>query len=91
MRDPVVEELRALIAEGDRVLVETVNRRLELVARLWRHKREAGLPVFDRERERALLERLAAANSGPLSDEGVRDLVRAVLDLTKRELERTED
>jgi hypothetical protein len=35
-----------------------------------------------------MLEELRAANSGPLSDEGAEALLQAVLDLTKREVER---
>ena len=88
MVDPVVSELRALIAASDREVVEAVNRRLELVARLWEHKRGAGIDVVDPDRERTLLAELAAANAGPLTDDGLRELVQALLDLTKRELER---
>jgi hypothetical protein len=33
-----------------------------------------------------LLDDLVSANSGPLSDEGVGDLFRELLDLTKREV-----
>ena len=41
-----------------------------------------------REREAWLLDHLRDANSGPLSDEGLRELLATVLDLTKRELTR---
>jgi chorismate mutase len=42
----------------------------------------------DPERERALLAELAAANPGPLSAEGLEELVAFVLDLSKREVAR---
>ncbi|MCS7006370.1 MAG: chorismate mutase [Thermoleophilia bacterium] len=86
--DPVIRELRAEISALDRTLVETVNARIALVARLRRYKAEKGLPFVDPERERELLEELAAANEGPLSDEGLRELVAGLLDLTKREVAR---
>jgi len=89
MGDPVVDELRAQITAADRELVAAFNRRLELVARLWRHKGEHGIPVVDAERERQIADQLAAANAGPLSEEGVRELVAAVLALTKKELSRS--
>lgn len=86
MPDPLVESLRAEITAADRDLVAAFNRRLELVERLWAHKRASGIDVVDPDRERAIVDALAAANAGPLSDEGLRELVHAVLALTKSEL-----
>jgi chorismate mutase len=68
-------------------VLDALNRRLELVARLKHHKEETGLAFLDPERERQMLAELRAANVGPLSDEGVEVLLRALLDLTKAELE----
>jgi chorismate mutase len=89
--DPVVRDLRVEISELDRTIVEAVNARLELVARLKRYKASQGLPFLDPERERQLVEELARANSGPLSDQGLRDLVASLLELTKREVARDGD
>jgi chorismate mutase len=84
--DPLIAELRARISEVDREVLAAFNHRLELVARLKRHKDELGLDFVDPDRERRMLEELRAANPGPLSDEGVETLLRALLDLTKREV-----
>jgi chorismate mutase len=84
--DPTIERLRGELAKEDRAILDAVNARLRLVAELKRYKAEAGIPFVDPEQEQRLLERLAAANTGPLSDEGVRELFRAILALTKREL-----
>jgi len=86
MTDPTVQRLRDEISELDRSILEAVNGRLELVAALRRHKQDVGLPFLDPDRERQLLEELATANSGPLSDEGLRELFSGLLDLTKREV-----
>jgi chorismate mutase len=86
MSDPFVDELRAQISALDREVLDAFNRRLELVARLKRHKDEHGLAFLDPDRERRMLEELRAANGGPLSDEGVAVLLAALLDLTRREL-----
>jgi chorismate mutase len=86
MTDPTVQRLRDEISALDRAILDAVNRRIDLVASLRRHKQEVGLPFLDPERERALLDDLVSANSGPLSDEGVGDLFRELLDLTKREV-----
>ena len=86
MTDPTVQRLRAEITELDRAILDAVNGRIELVAALRRHKQEVGLPFLDPDRERQLLDDLARANGGPLSDDGLRELFAGLLDLTKREV-----
>ena len=80
------EELRAEIAANDAEIVAAVNRRLELVAELWRLKADRGDARLDPDRERRLREQLARQNGGPLSEEGLERLVDELLALTKREL-----
>lgn len=77
--------LRARIDEVDRSLLDAVNERLRLVGELWRLKRELGVATVDPARERQIVETLSHANPGPLTREGVEELVEAVLALTKRE------
>jgi chorismate mutase len=86
--DPTLERLRAELAEQDRTILDAVNARLRLVAALKRYKDEAGIPFVDPDQERRVLERLAAANTGPLSEEGVRELFTTILALTKRDVGR---
>ena len=80
------DELRAEIAANDAEIVAAVNRRLRLVAELWRLKAERGDARLDPDRERRLREELARSNDGPLSEEGLERLVDELLALTKREL-----
>ena len=84
--DPLVRQLRQQIADLDETLVDVVNRRLELVARLKRYKEENGFAFEDPEREEWLLGYLLRANRGPLSDDAVRDLHAHVLALCKRDV-----
>ena len=84
--DETVEAYRMRIAAADRALVEAVNARIELVAELKAYKDAHGISFLDPDRERELLRALQAANPGPLSEGGLRDLVEHVLALTKREL-----
>jgi chorismate mutase len=84
--DPTVERFRAKLAAQDRAVLHAVNTRLRLVAELKRYKQETGLAFVDPEQERRLLDRLAAENTGPLSEDGVRRLFAELLALTKREL-----
>ena len=80
------DELRAEIAANDAEIVAAVNRRLELVAELWRLKADRGDARLDPDRERRLREELVRSNGGPLSEEGLERLVDELLALTKREL-----
>jgi chorismate mutase len=84
--DAALDDLRELLAVNDRVLLDLVNKRLDLVRQIKVRKAELGVTFVDPEREAWLLEYLRAANNGPLSDEGLRELLATVLDLTKREL-----
>src|SRR5436189_3669696 len=79
-------ELRAEIEALDRRLLETLNRRLDLVAAVRRHKDAAGERWIDPEREAELLQGLVEANGGPLSERGVRSIFSAILDVLKQEV-----
>jgi chorismate mutase len=84
--DPRVQELRAEITSTDHEILHAVNRRLELVRQLKKHKAAMGYDFLDKSREEALLAELERENSGPLSVEGLREFHTELLDLTKREL-----
>ena len=84
--DPIIRQLRESISDNDRKLMETLNKRLELVARLKRYKDSRGIGFVDPEREEWMLNYLARANRGPLSADGVREFFTRVLELTKREV-----
>ena len=86
--DPRIAQLREQLTANDVEIVEAMNTRLELVARLKQVKEERGIDFLDPAREQWLLEYLADANRGPLSGEGLRELYTTLLDLTKRELDR---
>jgi prephenate dehydrogenase len=81
-----LEALRSEISELDRRLLELLNRRLELVGAVRDHKDAAGERWIDPEREAELLQALAAANQGPLSERGVSSIFSAILDVLKQEV-----
>jgi chorismate mutase len=86
--DPVIRRLREQLSDNDVALVAAMNRRLELVARMWAHKQAHGLDVLDPEREEWMLRYLSRANRGPLTAAGLEELYATVLELTKKELRR---
>ena len=89
--DPLIRQLREQLSDIDRGLVDAVNARLKLVARLKRYKESRGIGFVDPEREEWMFNYLLRANRGPLSEEGLRELYAEVLDLTKREVTRSEE
>jgi 3-deoxy-7-phosphoheptulonate synthase len=84
--DDLMLRLRAAISANDRRIVEAINTRLGLVARMRTHKSSRGIPFHDRVREQHLLDELHEANGGPLSPEGLEEVVRTLLELTRREV-----
>jgi chorismate mutase len=83
--DPVFRDLRGRIAAVDSELVDAVNRRIELVRQLREYKAAHGIEFVDPAQEERLVDRLAAESTGPLSEKGLRELYRTLLELTKRE------
>lgn len=88
MGDPAreLEQFRTEITAIDREIFAAINRRLELVAALKRHKDEHGISFLDSSREEAMIDERVAENGGPLSEPGLRAFYAELLALVKREL-----
>ena len=85
-QDPLIRQLRQQISDNDRAIVDAINTRLKLVARIKEVKEARGLDFVDPEREEWMIRYLERANRGPLSAEGLREIFEELLDLTKREV-----
>jgi len=88
--DPVVKQFREQISDTDRAIVDAVNKRLKLVAQIKSYKESRGLGFLDPEREEWMLQYLTRANRGPLSAGGLHELFTLILDLSKREVSRSD-
>jgi len=88
--DPLIRQLREQLSDNDVRIVEALNARLKLVARLKQVKEERGIGFLDPAREEWMLQYLTRADRGPLSADGLREIYTALLDLTKREVGRGE-
>ncbi len=75
--DPLIRQLREQISDADRTIIEAVNARLKLVAKLKAYKESRGLSFVDPEREEWMLSYLSRANRGPLSGEGLNEIFRS--------------
>ena len=89
--DPLIKQLRQQISDTDRSIVDAINTRLRLVSRLKTYKESRGIDFLDPEREEWMLQYLARANRGPLSQDGLKELFEEILDLTKREVRRGDE
>ena len=89
--DPYVLGVRREISDLDRSLVELVNKRLKLVARLKRYKDEHGIGFVDLAREEWMLQYLQRANRGPLSEAGLAQIYHDLLSLMKQEVQAQND
>jgi chorismate mutase len=89
-QDPLIRQLREQLSDVDRGIVDAINSRLKIVARLKRYKESQGIEFVDPEREEWMFSYLSRANRGPLTAEGLREIYGAILDLTKREIGRQE-
>jgi prephenate dehydrogenase len=82
---PALREAREHIDELDRELIALLHRRAELSTRAGLAKRATGAPVLDPGREAALLQqRREWAREEGLPDEGVADVFRQILTLSRR-------
>ena len=88
--DPLIRQIRQQISDTDRSIVDAINTRLRLVARLKSYKESRGIDFLDPEREEWMLQYLTRANRGPLSHDGLKEIFEEILDLTKREVQRGE-
>ena len=86
MSDDTVTRLRNEITAIDRELVALLNRRIDTVARLKRHKDEHGIAFVDPEREARMVTERLRENAGPLSENGLRAFYAELLALTNREV-----
>jgi chorismate mutase len=89
-----LRELRDAIDQIDRHIVELLAQRLRLVMSVGDYKRANSLPIYDAERERDLLARVANAAPSPLEPAMAQRIFQCVIqesrELEKRHVERKE-
>jgi len=78
--------LREQVSDNDRALIEAINARLRLVAKLKSYKESRGFDFVDPDREEWMLRDVSRSNRGPLSPQGLEEIYTAILDLSKREV-----
>src|SRR6266478_2214748 len=79
-----IEDWRTEINGLDSELLRLLNKRAQLALRVGESKAASGLSVCDHTREREVIERMCAANTGPLDDRAIVELFRAVIHESRR-------
>jgi chorismate mutase len=84
VNDLDLDALRRAIDEVDQRILSLVAERVRLVLAVGDYKRAHGLPVYDPERERALLERLCKVAPPSLDHDTVRRIFERLIDESRR-------
>lgn len=74
-----LEELRRQIDAIDEQLVEMLNQRARVVIEIGRLKSAGGAPIYAPDREKQVLEKIRAANRGPLPDKTLAAIYRELM------------
>ena len=78
-KKPALSTLRSHIDKLDRQLVGLMNERAEIARQIGHVKQSTGQQTYDPSREETVLERVASANDGPLSNESVKAVFRELI------------
>jgi len=82
--DPKLAQLRQRIDDVDQRLLQLIAERMRIVFEVAEYKRERGLPAYDPERERTMLDRLTSLAPPELAPETVRRIFERLIDESRR-------
>jgi len=85
-----LDDLRKRIDLLDESLVRLLNARAACALEIGRLKRDMGIPIYQPEREKEVLNHVQSLNSGPLDDQVIKRLFERIID-EARHLERVAD
>ena len=74
-----ISALRLAIDEIDAKILDLVNQRLLLARQIGAAKKQGGIQIIDRQREKDILDRLRRTNNGPLDDDGLQRIFEAII------------
>ena len=74
-----ISKLRLAIDEIDEQIMDLINRRLMLAEQIGGLKKQGGIRITDRGREKEIIDRLLQKNHGPLSNDGLGHIFAAII------------
>ena len=84
----IIEEWRRRIDQLDSQIVALLNERAEHAIRVGREKQKKHQSIHSPEREAEVLQRAFAANQGPLDEQAIERIFRAIIEESRRLQER---
>ncbi len=79
-----IDDIRIEIDRLDDLLLNLFNQRAFLALKIGKLKKEAGLQVYDPEREKIIFQRMKDENPGPLDNQAIVRLFERVIDESRR-------
>lgn len=79
-----IEDWRIEINEIDEEIIRLLNRRARLATKVGVLKMKAGIAICDPERERVVISRVIAVNTGPLDECAVGKIFRRIIRESRR-------
>ena len=78
-----ISDWRKKIDELDEQIVQLINQRAEAAEAIGELKRAVELPVYEPQREQAVLEHVRAVNPGPLDDAELLHVYERIIDVMR--------
>jgi chorismate mutase len=78
-----ISDWRKKIDDLDQQLVDLLSARARAAHEIGRLKRDAGMPIYEPDREQAVLRHIAEANPGPLSDRELVSIYERIMDIMR--------
>ena len=79
-----IAEWRKAVDVLDREMVKLINQRASVAHEIGRLKREAGMPIYEPAREKAVLANVKSANKGPLDDHDLISIFERIMDMMRK-------
>ncbi len=79
-----ITDWRRKIDEIDRQLVDLISRRAQAAHEIGKLKRSGGLPIYEPDRERAVLEHVIGLNKGPLPSTDLKRIFERIMDVMRQ-------
>ncbi len=78
-----ISDWRKKIDEMDRKLAALLNERARAAIEIGRLKRNTSLPVYEPDRERAVIENVLSSNTGPLAKRDLAQIFERIMDIMR--------
>jgi chorismate mutase len=84
-----ISDWRKKIDDLDRKLVELLSQRAQAAHEIGKLKRDAGMPIYEPDREQAVFDNVRRINCGPLPDHDLLNIYERIMDIM-RQIQREE-